>query len=154
MLSFSFEQYFSPFIMLLVEGSSETGFLRHLSNDVFWSLKFKNTSGRSVILFKKCSNMNWNLENAKKKIANYFCFWDHWIWKCCYKFSLIRREYLLLALNGLTNSFTQKKVFKPQLYSQWRINVVKVLSFSFEKSCGQFIIYLFKGRLTRDFLDI
>ena len=71
-LSFSFEQYFSAFTMLLVEGSSETGFLRHLSNDVFWTLKFKNTSGRSVILFKKCSKLNLNLENAKKKLQIIF----------------------------------------------------------------------------------
>ena len=33
-LSFSFQQFFGPFAVLLVEGSPETGLLRHLSNHV------------------------------------------------------------------------------------------------------------------------
>ena len=37
-LPFSFDQYFGLFTILLVEGSSEMGLLRHLSNDVFQSL--------------------------------------------------------------------------------------------------------------------
>ena len=71
-LSFSFEQYFSPFTKLLVEGSSETRLLRHLSSDVFWSLKFKNTSGRRVIFFKKMFKIEFNLGNAKKKLQIIF----------------------------------------------------------------------------------
>ena len=34
------------------------------------------------------------------------------------------------------------------------MNVVMVLSFSFEKCLSQFTIYLLKGRLKPDFLDI
>ena len=34
-LSFSFEQCFGPFTILLLEGSSETGLFRDLSNHVF-----------------------------------------------------------------------------------------------------------------------
>ena len=34
-LSFRFQQWFGPFSMLLVEGSSQTGLLKHLSEDVF-----------------------------------------------------------------------------------------------------------------------
>ena len=40
----------------------------------------------------------------KKKWENVFRFWDNCIWKCCYKLSLLRREYLLSAVNGLANS--------------------------------------------------
>ena len=36
-LSFSFEQCFGQFSMLLVQGSSETRLLRHLSKNVFRS---------------------------------------------------------------------------------------------------------------------
>ena len=36
-MSFSFEQCFGPFTMLLVEGSCETGLFRHLANHVFRS---------------------------------------------------------------------------------------------------------------------
>ena len=36
-LSFSFEQCFGPFTMLLVKGFSETGLFRHLCNQVFQS---------------------------------------------------------------------------------------------------------------------
>ena len=37
-LSSSCEQCFGPFTMLLVKVSFETGFVRHLSKHVFWSL--------------------------------------------------------------------------------------------------------------------
>ena len=63
--------------------------------------KFKNTFKlwRSS-LFWKCSNVNINLENAKKKrkkkkTENIFRFWDNWIWKRCYKLSLLSRKYLM-----------------------------------------------------------
>ena len=71
-LSLSFEQYFSSFTMLLVEGSYETGFLRHLSNDVFWNLKFKNTSGRRVIFFKKVFKIEFKFRKWKKKLQIIF----------------------------------------------------------------------------------
>ena len=73
-LSFSFEQYFNQFTMLLVEGSCETSFLRHLSNDVFWTLKFENTSGRRFIFFLKIFKIEFKFTKWKKKITNYFCF--------------------------------------------------------------------------------
>ena len=40
----------------------------------------------------------------KKKWDNLFRFWDHCIWKYCYTLSLLRGEYLLSAVNRLTNS--------------------------------------------------
>ena len=68
----SFEQYFSPFTMLLVEGSSETGLLRLLSNDIFWSLKFKKTSGRTVIFFEKMFKTEFKFRKCKKNLDNIF----------------------------------------------------------------------------------
>ena len=52
-----------------------------------------------------------------KKSENIFRFWDNCIWKCYYKLSLLRREYLLSVVNGLTNSakifsITQRDFFK------------------------------------------
>ena len=41
--------------------------------------------------------------------------------KCCYKLSLIRREYLLCALNGLTNS--------PKIFHSTQKNFLNVSSF-------------------------
>ena len=38
-LSFRIQQCLGPFAMILVEGSSETGFLRHLSNKALRSLE-------------------------------------------------------------------------------------------------------------------
>ena len=66
--------------------------------------KSENTSAMRVIFFRKCSKWNLNLENVKKHSQNIFGFWDNIIWKSCYKLSLLRRQYLLSAVNGLTNS--------------------------------------------------
>ena len=52
----------------------------------------------------KYPNLNLNLQTTKKKKENIFRFSDNCIWKGCYKLSLLRREYLLLAVNELTNS--------------------------------------------------
>ena len=143
--------------MLLVKASPETGLFRHLCNHVFRRLKFQNTSGRRIIFFEKIFKTELKVRKWKKKLPIIFCFWDNSIWKCCYKLSLIRTEYLLLALNKLTKSpkilhITHRNYYISQLYSQWPINVVKVQSFSFEKCFGQFAVYFFKGRLKRDFL--
>ena len=74
---------------------------------------FKMTS----YFFWKCSKLNLNLENPKTDSENIFPFWDNCIWKSCNKLSLLRKEYLLSAPNGLTNSpkilhITQRDFFK------------------------------------------
>ena len=40
----------------------------------------------------------------KKNLENIFPFWDNCIRKYCSKISLLRREYLLSAVDGLKNS--------------------------------------------------
>ena len=103
-LSFSFDQRFGPFTILLVEGLLQRHFLDIYLTTFFGVRKFKNASAMRVIFFGKCSKLNLNLENDKKKFENIFRFSDNCIWKCCYRLSLSIREYLLLAVNGLTNS--------------------------------------------------
>ena len=67
--------------------------------------KFKNLFKLwASSLFWKCSKLNLYLQNAKRNSENIFHFWDYCIKKCCNKLLLLRREYLLLPVNGLTNS--------------------------------------------------
>ena len=84
-----------------------------LWNGTFWDIYLTTFFGirKSKNTFKlwwssffwNCSKLNLNLENGKRIWENIFRFWDNCIWKCCNKLSLLRREYLLLAVNGLTN---------------------------------------------------
>ena len=109
MLLFRFQQRFGVFTMLLIEGSSDERLFRHLCNHVFRSPENqKYISYEGHLFFWKYSKLNLNFENAKKKKKKnwekVFCFWDKCIWKCCNKFPLLRREYLSLAVNVLTNS--------------------------------------------------
>ena len=116
---------------------------------LFGARKLKNTSAMRVNFFWKCLKLNLNLENAKKKFRNCFWLWDNFILKCCYKFSLIRSEYLLSALNASRNSpkilDISQRDFKPQLYSQRSINMVKDVSFRFENCFGPFTVLLVEG---------
>ena len=57
-----------------------------------------------VIFFWKCSKFNENLRNAEKNWEKVFSFWDTSILISCVKLSLLRREYLSLAVIVLTNS--------------------------------------------------
>ena len=59
-LSFSFEQCFGPFTMLVVKGSSETGLFTHYLTTLLGVRKFKNTLAMTVIFFKKIFKMQKN----------------------------------------------------------------------------------------------
>ena len=48
-----FEQCLGTFTILLVEGSSEMGFFRHLYNHVFGVHNFRNTKSMRIIFFFK-----------------------------------------------------------------------------------------------------
>ena len=58
----------------------------------------------SVILFSKCSKFDLHFKNAEKNSQKGFCFLDNWIRIGCVKLSLLRRDYLSLVVNVLTNS--------------------------------------------------
>ena len=103
-LPFRFEQCFGPFTMSLVEGSSERGLFRHLSNHIFRSPEGRKYISDEGHFFFKRFKIESKFLKCKKNFENIFVFWDNYIWKCWNKLFLLRREYLLLAVNGLTNS--------------------------------------------------
>ena len=104
-LLFRFQHYFGPFTMLLVEGSSQMGLFRPLSKHVFRSLQVqKYNSYEAHLLFENLQN--WiQISKIQQKIGKMlFCFRDTCIWGWCNKLSLLRRDYLSLEVNVLTNS--------------------------------------------------
>ena len=119
-LSFRFQQCFSPITMLFVEGSSETGVLRLLSKHVFRDpqiLKYIRYESHVFLeMFKMKSKFRKYKKKKKKKIPKGFFFWDNFLSIFCYKLCLLRREYLSSAANGLTDSpkilhITQRNFF-------------------------------------------
>ena len=76
---YRFQQCFGPFPMLLVEGSSETGFLDIYLTTFFIVRKFKNTSAMRVIFFLKKFKIESSLGNAKENRDNIFRFLDNCI---------------------------------------------------------------------------
>ena len=73
-LSFTFQQCFSLFTVLLVQGSSETGLFRHLSNHVFRSSYVQNYISYEGNFFRKIFKLDLNLESGKKNSEHIFCF--------------------------------------------------------------------------------
>ena len=116
----------------------------------FRELRLKNTSAVKVIFYFKMFNIEFKFRKLKKKKnkkKTFFCFWDNFIWKCSYKFSLWRREYLLSAVNGLTNSrkilqYHSERHFQPELLAEESINMVKIQSFRFQQCFRPFIMLL------------
>ena len=77
-----FQQCFGPFIMLLLEGSSETRLSRHLSNHLtayFGIHNSKNISAMRVMFFSKSSFFDLDLKNANKNAEKVFCLLDNGI---------------------------------------------------------------------------
>ena len=72
-LWFSLEQCFGPFTMVLVEGSSEMGLFRHLSNQVFQSLPDQKYISDEFHPFFKMFKIESKLAKGKKKFRK--CFW-------------------------------------------------------------------------------
>ena len=101
---YRFQQCFGPFPCYLWKGPLKRGFLDIYLTTFFIVRKSKNTSAMRVIFFLKKFKIESSLGNAKENRDNIFRFLDNCIWKCCYRLSLLRREYLLSAVNGLTNS--------------------------------------------------
>ena len=157
---FSFEQCLCLFTMLLVEGFSQAGLFRHLSNHVFHSPYVqKYISYEDHLFFWKCSKLNLTLENAKKNWENSFCFWDKCIWKCCNKLSLLRREYLSSAVNRLTNSpkilhITQTDFFNLNCFHSDQWVRQRYCRSDFNSVSVRLPCYLWQGRLTEEFLEI
>ena len=88
----------------LLKGPLKWEYLDIYLTTYFEVRKFKYTSAMRVILFSKMSKIESKFRKLKKKWETIFGFWDSFIWKCFYKLSLLRTEYLLSAVSGLTNS--------------------------------------------------
>ena len=111
-----FKKCFGTFIMLLVEGSSETGLFRHLSNHIFGVRNFRNTKAIRAIFFTDFFQFNLYFKNEAQNWENLFCFWDNCIWTGTGKLSLVRTGYLSLAANVLTSSTKIFHVHKRDLF--------------------------------------
>ena len=104
--------------------------------------------------------MNLNLENVKKNNSETnFPFWDNCIWKCSLKSSLLRKEYLLSALNGLTN---RPRIFHSTHRDFFNLNCHNRNKSMWWRSCpsawnnvsADLTRYLSKDLLKRDFLNV
>ena len=99
-----FQQCFGTSVMLLVEGSSETGLFRHLTNQVFGVRNFRNTKAMRNIFFSKRLKSNLNFKKEAKNWKKVFCFSGNWIWTGIVKLFLLRTGYFSSAVNALTSS--------------------------------------------------
>ena len=94
----------------------------------------------------------------KKKLEKLF-FSDNCIWRCCYKLSLLRREYLLSALNGLRKSpnilhITKRDFFWLNFFHRNQWISLRCCRSDFTSVSDRLPCYLSKGPLKRDFLDL
>ena len=105
--------------------------------------------------------IEWQLQKCKKKKKSekVFCFWDNCIWRCSKKLSLLKREYLSLGINGLTNTRNILKVTERDFFQlnslhtdQWIWS--RCRSPDFNSVSTRLPCYLSKSPLKRGFLDI
>ena len=99
-----FEQCLGTFTMLLVEGSSEKGLFRHLSNHVFRVCNFGNEKAVCVIFFSKIFKTYIRFQKCSKKCWKVYCFLDNCISIGTIKLCLLRTGYFSSAHNKLTSS--------------------------------------------------
>ena len=120
---------------------------------------FKNTSVLRAMFSLKMFKIESKLENAKRNWENTFFFWNNSIWKCCYKFSLLIRKYLLPVVNGLANS---PEIFHIPQRDFFNLNFVHRDQKIRQRCCcsalnsvfARLPCYLWKGPLKRLFLVI
>ena len=104
------------FTMLLVEGSSETRFFRHLSDYVFGDRNLGNTKPMTASFFSNCSKFNLVLGNAEKRWEKVFRFGYNCIWVGIVKLYLLRAGYLLSAAIVLTS--------RPKIRRSWKTSLL------------------------------
>ena len=75
LLSFRLQERFNPFVMLSLEGYSETRLFRHFSNDVFRGTEFrKHISYEGYPFLKYLQNLIHILKMQKKIQKKFFVF--------------------------------------------------------------------------------
>ena len=116
-LSLWFQHCFIPLPCSLSKRLLEGDFIDIYLTTFFGVRKFKNTWAIRVIFFLKLVKIEYKfIKCQKKNWKNIFRFWAKGIRKCSNKLPLLRTEYLLSAVNGLTNSpkignITQRNFF-------------------------------------------
>ena len=116
-LSFRLKQCLGTFTMLPMKECSETALFRHISKHVFRGPYFrKYMSYKGHLFFWKFLKFNVDFENKKKHAQKIICFWDNCIWIGCVKLSLLRRQYLTLSVNLLTNSYKVLHIIKRDFF--------------------------------------
>ena len=155
-LSYRYHKSLGPFNMLTVRECSETGLFRHLSYRVFRSPYFlKYISYEGHLFFSKCSKKYINFRNGKKNSEKLIRSLDNCIWIGCCKFSLLRREYLSLAVNVLTECPMISHITKRDIFQVIFAHLIKVLSCRFRKCLVPFkMCWLSEGVLKACFLGI
>ena len=95
-----FQQCLGTFTMLLLEGMSEMGLFRYLSDHVSGVRNFGKSKSMRVIFFSKYLKFIPAFRIPGKNSEKMFCFWDNCIWISIVKLSLLRTGY-----------FSSKKIF-------------------------------------------
>ena len=109
--------------------------------------------------FSKCSKFKLDLKYAENHSENGFCFWDNCIRIGCVILYLLRREYLLMALNVLRNRF---KIFHITNRGYLVLNILPIDQRKWYRFCGfdfnsvetRLPCSFWKGNLKWDFLRI
>ena len=115
-LFWTFIECLSLFTMLHVKGSSKTGVFRNLSNHLFRSPYFRKYISYEDQLFLKMLKIHCKFHKRIEKWEKICCSWERRIWSGCFKFSLLRREYLSLGVNVLRNSLKILHVTKRDFF--------------------------------------
>ena len=105
------------FTMLLVEGMSETGLFRHLSDHVSGVGNFGKSKSNRVVFFFRISKILLQLSEFQQKIPKkFYFFWCNCIWIGFVKLSLLRKGYFSSAPNVLTSSPEIRHVNKRDVF--------------------------------------
>ena len=112
-----FQQCLGTFTMLLVEGMSETGLFRHLSDDVSKVVILENQNLIGWSFFSEYLKFYFSFQNSSKKFRKSFIFfWCNCIWIGIVKLSLLREGYFSSAPNVLTTSPKIRHVNKRDVF--------------------------------------
>ena len=145
-----FQQCLGTFTMLLVEGSSETGLFRHLSDYVFGVRNFEITKSMRASFLSKCSKFHLDFKNAAKNGEKVFSIRDNCMWIGIVKLSLLRRGYFSSAANVLTSSPKICHVNKRNFLEHISLQVTN----KYDKSAVRLPCCFLRCPLKQDFLNI
>ena len=88
----------------LLKGPLRRDFLDIYLTTCFGVRNFKNRSAMRVIFCFNMYQIESKFRKCKNRLKNILFFGDNCSLKCCFNLFLLRRKYLLSAVNGLTNS--------------------------------------------------